>query len=876
MSKASGLHLRQIQMEEEQMAEALVKFTDLRDEMARMGKSSKFKKIQRIFLNWYEPFLAEIQQETTLVKRNIKGKDRLQYGPYLLMLPPQLLCVITLDTVVNIILTNGNKPTPIIKLAKEIGHWIESEVNILKAKSGVGEDKVDWWMVDEIKRAQQKGSSKLTANLLKRIRKSLAVDAWEESTKVKVGGAMIALLMKSAKDVDGDPAFLHSSFYSVYHRKNVGSLCLDPLIFEEMEKISDQGLVTVRHLPMLVPPKQWASKRRAGGYFRLPSALMRTTSAVHKETTRRADMLEVLAGLDYLGRIPWAINADIYEVIKTLWQTKESIGELPSQENIPLPNKEDFFFVPKVKNLDAVLNGDMENVSGGQEMVNIDDFFGGSPEQLADLEKELEPEFHENMYRDMCARVKQKNSEMHSLRCDTRIKLMIAEKFLDDRFFFPYNLDFRGRAYPIPPNLNHIGSDFSRALLLFAEGKPLGVRGFHWMKVHLANLFGNNKQSHLERAAWVDEHLEHVLESARDPLHGERWWVGAEEPFQALATCMEIRDAIESGDPTTFVSRLPVHQDGSCNGLQHYAALGRDEKGGAAVNLQPADKPQDVYSGVLEIVLRKVDEDAAAELPEHADDAAVMKLRAARMIQGHVDRKVIKQTVMTSVYGVTMIGARSQVEARLREKLLPDANAITTKEYEREIFEASMYLANCTLDSLGEMFSNAKDIMDWLGQCAAVVASTGHAMSWITPLGLPVVQPYRRHKRHVVKTLLQTVTLSVDSDALPVAVSKQKTAFPPNFVHSLDASHMLMTSLKMQELNLSYASVHDSYWTHACDVPIMNEVLREAFVELYEQPILETLKESIEVRYPGVKFPEIPKRGSLDLNDVKESKYFFH
>lgn len=35
--------------------------------------------------------------------------------------------------------------------------------------------------------------------------------------------------------------------------------------------------------------------------------------------------------------------------------------------------------------------------------------------------------------------------------------------------------------------------------------------------------------------------------------------------------------------------------DGSCNGLQHYAALGRDEAGGAAVNLLPSDAPQDVY-----------------------------------------------------------------------------------------------------------------------------------------------------------------------------------------------------------------------------------------------------------------------------------------
>ena len=35
--------------------------------------------------------------------------------------------------------------------------------------------------------------------------------------------------------------------------------------------------------------------------------------------------------------------------------------------------------------------------------------------------------------------------------------------------------------------------------------------------------------------------------------------------------------------------------------------------------------------------------------------------------------------------------------------------------------------------------------------------------------------------------------------------------------------------------------VHDSYWTHACDVDQMNRILREKFVELYEQPILENV-----------------------------------
>lgn len=47
---------------------------------------------------------------------------------------------------------------------------------------------------------------------------------------------------------------------------------------------------------------------------------------------------------------------------------------------------------------------------------------------------------------------------------------------------------------------------------------------------------------------------------------------------------------------------MPLLQDGSCNGLQHYAALGRDVIGATSVNLMPCDVPQDVYSGVAQQV----------------------------------------------------------------------------------------------------------------------------------------------------------------------------------------------------------------------------------------------------------------------------------
>ena len=130
--------------------------------------------------------------------------------------------------------------------------------------------------------------------------------------------------------------------------------------------------------------------------------------------------------------------------------------------------------------------------------------------------------------------------------------------------------------------------------------------------------------------------------------------------------------------------------------------------------------------------------------------------------------------------------------------------------------------------------------------------------------------------QHVVKTLLQNVTLAIDSQALPVAAQKQRTAFPPNFVHSLDATHMFMTVLAMQQRNLTFAAVHDSYWTHPCDVEEMNEALRECFVMLYDEPILECLCESLQLRFPDIEFPPIPERGTLDIADVIKSRYFFH
>lgn len=196
-------------------------------------------------------------------------------------------------------------------------------------------------------------------------------------------------------------------------------------------------------------------------------------------------------------------------------------------------------------------------------------------------------------------------------------------------------------------------------------------------------------------------------------------------------------------------------------------------------------------------------------------------------------------------------------------------------EIDREVFTACGYLALITMDVIGELFIGAKDTMNWLTTCARMITQHGYPVAWISPIGLPAIQPYRQKKISTLVTLLQRVNLTKDGDDLPIHKSRQATAFPPNYIHSMDSSHMLLTALEMDRRGLTFSAVHDSFWTHACDVDEMNTALRDVFVDLYSQPLLERLKESWEKRYPDLVFPDLPQRGNLNLEEVKQAKYFF-
>ncbi|KAL2338549.1 hypothetical protein Fmac_012995 [Flemingia macrophylla] len=862
--KQDLLRRRQIKIETEALEQMVEEYRELEREMREKNLTPNLPQVKALFLGWFDPLKEAIEAEQKS-RRSKKHKEA--FAPYIDSLPAAKMAVIVMHKMMALVTMEYHHAgcVLLVDAAVQIGMAVEQEVRIhkflektrshqSKETEAGGEDDMD----NDKQKLRKHVNGLIRKRRLKQVQLLLKEEEsgpWGRDTQAKLGSRLIELLIETAfvhapvnqsADTPPDirPAFRHRQKIL----KNYGVIECDPLVLAGMDKSVKHMLMP--YMPMLVPPRKWkggldqkssnvqpsskvvvGNRYETGGHLFLPSYVMRTHGSKKQQdvmkNVERKQMQNVFKALDTLGNTKWQVNRRLLTVVESLWAGGGNIAGLIDRKDDPIPER------PPMEDLKQI-----------QE------------------------------WKWSVKKAEKTNLERHSLRCDTELKLSVAQKMKDEEgFYYPHNVDFRGRAYPMHSHLNHLSCDLCRGLLEYAEGRPLGKSGLHWLKIHLANLYagGVEKLSYDGRLAFVENHLDDIFDSADNPNNGNRWWLMAEDPFQCLAACINLSEALRSSSPNSVISHLPIHQDGSCNGLQHYAALGRNvyflllenscvyyshlaginvncQLEAAAVNLVASEKPADVYS---EIAVRVHD---IMRKDSNKDPAAYPNALLAKVLIDQIDRKLVKQTVMTSVYGVTFVGAREQIKRRLEEK-----GHITD---EKLLFTAACYAAKVTLTALGEIFGAARFIMGWLGDCAKVIASENQPVRWTTPLGLPVVQPYCKTERHLIRTSLQFLALRREGSA--VDAKKQRTAFPPNFVHSLDGSHMMMTALASRDAGLCFAGVHDSFWTHACDVEKMSQILREKFVELYSMPILENLLESFETSYPGLAFPPLPERVSMD------------
>lgn len=626
--------------------------------------------------------------------------------------------------------------------------------------------------------------------------------------------------------------------------KTLGAIKVDMYLMPKLRKTVWTSKSMNISFPMLVPPVQWKSPNKGGYLIQTKTFLFlsHSDSKPHPfiyQAHANQDLNTTYKVLSHLGSVAWTINPKMLLVYN---------------EALKFP----------------------------QGFMNITPTIDLIPKTILPEPKQEDFETEEAYYREKKI-VYAKNAEenkkfiaLYTLREQFESTAMIAQAYAEngEMIYFPHGVDFRGRTYPFSTPLSHHSQDVVRSLLMMWHANPLGTNGFQWLKYHLGALYGLVLPFD-ERLRFVETHMDEILDSAANPFEGKGWWKSGQKPFQTLALCFEIASIkafVEKGNKIeNYPCRIMVHLDGSCNGLQHYSALGRDIEGGKAVNLIPSDPENKVRGDIYETVREKV----ANNLRHRLQDLKLSseEKEIARLSLTILTRKLVKQTVMTSVYGITPYGARQQVTKRISELL--DQMQIKAREgvsvefdaesIRKHKFQLAFLIANATLNSIDELFTNARRIEDWLKEnCFRVLTSfskhrfeqspikTRQQFSfinarffqpflWYTYIRFLVVQDYTKRDTVNIPSVLQLITLNNNSSEAPINIRKHLNAVPPNFVHSLDSSHLALTCLAAKKAGVTFAAVHDSFWTYPSQASDLSRILRETFVELHSSNILETL-----------------------------------
>lgn len=643
----------------------------------------------------------------------------------------------------------------------------------------------------------------------------VATIKWGITEKARLGTTLIHLLadttglieiVKLSRGHNDTPYFVTASAKTLLWLEQAHARC---------------ELLQPTYMPMVCRPTPWTSPY-GGGYLtkELRFPLIKTGNKNYLEELKAWDMPEVYSAINALQDTAWSINSAVLRVAREVWDGGGRVGSLPSRDPIPLPPK--------------------------------------------NHDPETEPEKHKAWKR-AAAQVYEENIRLVSKRMAVASKLHLAEKMSEyEQFHFVHALDWRGRAYPVSSMLNPQGDDLAKSLLMFREGKPLGESGATWLAVHGANCYGIDKVPFSDRVKWVLEHREQILESAFNPTEGTLFWAQADSPYMFLAFCFEWAGYIMQGE--AFVSHIPVSWDGTCNGLQNFSAMLRDEVGGAAVNLVPSDKPSDVYRAVAEVAQVAIDKEAAEGLP------------VAQRWVGRMTRKWSKRNTMTVPYGVSKFGMRNQLREEFSKLRMEGDTSAPARETE---MEDAAYIADKNYDAIGQVVIAARAAMDWLMEAAQVASSDGLPVRWVTPSGLLVQQSYRvaEGKNLDFDVAGRRYRMILNITGHKIDKRAQKNGISPNFIHSLDAAHMMRTVNYCLGVGMrDFCMIHDSYGAHAADAEELSYQLRRAFVDQYKGNVLEDFRNQLAEQLPeelAALLPPLPPMGTLDLDSVMESEYFF-
>ncbi len=805
MDNEDRLKAEQFNLEHEMAHDGEKRFYDQILEARSRGEESMTPAMRVIIKGGIEPISEGIEEEYKKI-RSGKAYAHAAIFEQLSYFKNETIAYLALKT----ILDYCSRGMALNTMAIRIGRVLEDDLMI---SSFLKQNKP---LIDKVKRNVTRRTSnyKHRRNVIKSSaqKADLVFDNWTTERRLGIGLRLIDIIIT------------YTNLFELYE-KTVNKRKAKYIVATEktMEFVRKRhgviSLLRPLRLPMVVPPVPWTGIKD-GAYLSLKFPLIRTplgssiTDYIKMSEHEGIHFNQIYDVVNAVQETPWKINKKVLEVMQHFWYNIEEdvLGCLPKKTEL---DKKPY---PK----------------------------GGSAE---DIKK----------WKQVSSKIYSENIRMRSHVLAFQKVLWVAEKYKDyDRVYYPHNLDFRGRIYPMPDYLTPQGDDSCKGLLQFAEGRPIKTEhGRRHFLMYGAALYGHDKLSDKNKLEWVSLNEKRILMVAKHPMEYKALWEGADKPWQYLAWCFEYRKFSESN---LALLHMPIMVDGTCNGLQHLSALMKDPVGAAAVNLiDTGDTPNDIYQLVSD--------------------------EANKLYDGpiKIDRKLCKRPVMTTPYGATLYGMREQVRDELKKR---KNNIDNSMEYDD--FDEVVKVVDAIYEGINMVVHKSRELMDWLQDIAEVVTMHNVPIEWKTPFGFYVLQTYSSFKQKRIRTQLNGVLKGYRASMREMVINKQdvrkaKNAISPNFIHSLDAAHLMLT---VNDMRYEYGVknlhiVHDCFGVHADNVDMLVHVLKENFIEMYtgegvlDSFIEDYLKPHLDKHDYFKVVEKRPMVGSLDINKVRESRFFF-
>ena len=686
-----------------------------------------------------------------------------------------------------------------------------------------------------------------------------------------------------------------------------------PILLRQISQLSTEKLTLGHHAPLIEKPLDWGFCGIQHGAFyhqRLPFYKFYWQNQKIKDflatVNNSVSFTEAFAATNALQRTAWRINKRMWEVVAIFYKM---VG-------VAVPTLADNDLFTRRKNTPSVKPS--AEASAEQAANPTTPATEPSPSLTLKLTKSWQKwlQNDEHFYQNAGKRAKGPGARLAS-----RVAIStLLDALPRPRIYFAHQADTRGRLYPLGSILHPQGDDLNRSLLEFADPLPLTQAGIRPLAIYGSQQIKDDtilgffqikeriKPTLDERFAWITAHTEQIMRCAEAPLI-ETWWRGDDvpdaplvsKPFTFLAFCFAWADYQKNG--TEVACHLPVHVDGTCNGLQHIAALTSNVALAEATNVLPSEYPRDIYKEVADAVRERMLQPAIRKKPskeqqqeiepwEAKDEAAIEFLKQFDHL---VDRALAKAVVMIIPYGAGQVHYQQNIYKKLSARIAPRK---FNNRYQSNLYaDWIMALPNIKqwepqfkwMEAVADSSSTSEDLPNktkkkprkisaqrlriwtinrWLREvCAYHLAyHFNHAVHeqyptinifkqrltksikplldqnnipvmWVSPSGLPVLQQgFKNDKRlqEVQAYAVNAIRFKIRQITDDVSIVKQISSILPNFIHSLDAAHLVKSiNLAKERQIISLSTVHDSYATHACHVESLGECIREAFCAIY-------------------------------------------